>query len=408
MATPWPHLILILIWSSPGTSLQVYSCDAPSTQFEAIDLTSPGQCPDPITDFDEPKTIDLQVLATEEEFPVIAHTCTVIMSKKVTACSWIDSTTFASTWTLWEHSYLVSSTECQQAVETGRISVEGKEYTVEPGSVLNTRFVSQGRIANDGRCWGLDIISAGQVYPESYEETILRIKLEKIHGAAKLESGQVHFQNGVIGVTRERFARDPSSFGIMVWDTDPPECQETVMTVYRGEADFHNRKDAKDKTGSVIMVANDKEDQYAAIVLKDRVVICDNVCYTTAIPGLIACIRTPGQPDVPSRTVTRTDPAVRDFYSAMQNLHVRKSLSDNNRFAQVQRDLCATERKTIATKLHNLAGTSNPYSLLDVDNFDGRGYSVFVAGSVAYLTKCAPAEAVLASYPECKMKFQSG
>ena len=61
-----------------------------------------------------------------------------------------------------------------------------------------------------------------------------------------------------------------------------------------------------------------------------------------------------------------------------------------------------------ATKLHNLAGTSNPYSLLDVDNFDGRGYSVFVAGSVAYLTKCAPAEAVLPPTQSVQTKFQSG
>ena len=76
----------------------------------------------------------------------------------------------------------------------------------------------------------------------------------------------------------------------MVWDTEPPEYQETVMTVYRGEAGFHNRKNARVKVGSTIMVGNAKADQYAAIVIKDKVVLCHDVCHTTTISDVIANI----------------------------------------------------------------------------------------------------------------------
>ena len=393
--------LLSLILNPQVLALQVYSCDVPSTAFEAIDLTEPGPCPDPVKDFNDPKTHHFQILATESEFPIKAHICKVIMSKKVTACSWIDSTTFASQYTLWEHSYEVSSTDCRQAINTGKLTVEGTEYSVKPGSELHKRFVSQGRIDNAGKCWGGHIISAGMIYPHSYEETILRITIETVNGAAHVDSGKAHFTNGVVAVTRDEFARDHSSFGVMVWVNNPPECKETVMTVYDGHADIHTRHGAKDKAGSVVMIANEEDEQYAALVLTNRIVICNSVCYGTTVKGLLACIIPLDSDPIPAKTVIRTDPIVKDFLSAMQNLHVRKSLKDNERFAQVQRDLCDTERKTISSKLQSLAGTANPYALLDVDSYNGKGYNVFVAGAVAYLTKCAPVEAVLASYDKC-------
>ncbi len=54
----------------------------------------------------------------------------------------------------------------------------------------------------------------------------------------------------------------------------------------------------------------------------------------------------------------------------------------------MQSDLCSIDRKLLHTRLQSIAN-GNPYSILDIY---GPGHTIYVAGTVAYITKCKPVE----------------
>ena len=61
-------------------------------------------------------------------------------------------------------------------------------------------------------------------------------------------------------------------------------------------------------------------------------------------------------------------------------------------------NLCQVEMAAWRSKLHNLAGTDNPYALLD---HYGRGFTLQVAGAAAYIIKCGRLNATRADYRNC-------
>ena len=73
-----------------------------------------------------------------------------------------------------------------------------------------------------------------------------------------------------------------------------------------------------------------------------------------------------------------------------------------DRFQSIMDLLCRLEMDAWRSKLHSLASTDNPYTLLD---HYGRGFTVQVAGSAAYILKCAAKEATRADYPNCTAEF---
>jgi hypothetical protein len=327
------------------------------------------------------------------------------MSRKITRCGF-TSITYGSKWILWEHSYPISTGECDAAVSTGQLIIDGRAHEVKPGQELNTRFFSQGGVDDYGGCTTADIKATdGTTYSGFFEETILRIKIERIPGQVHVSTGKVVFANGAVAHAKEEFARDPA-FGTMIWRDVRPPCKETVMTVYVGQVSLHHRKKTTTGVqGTILMLDNEETQQSTALVLMQDTWICDRTCSTTSIQGIIVCRLGHDQDPVTAKIVPTSDPITKDLHARMESVNIRKSLSSNARFAKIQQDICNTERKTLATKLQNLAGTQNPYALLDVDSFDGKGYSVFIAGATAYLTKCTPVEATLADFDTCTMEI---
>jgi hypothetical protein len=73
--------------------------------------------------------------------------------------------------------------------------------------------------------------------------------------------------------------------------------------------------------------------------------------------------------------------------SELSFLHVKTTLSHRDRLRQVKLAICETRHQVASTRLEAIAGSDNPYSLIEVF---GRGHLATRAGAAVYVTKCAP------------------
>ena len=92
------------------------------------------------------------------------------------------------------------------------------------------------------------------------------------------------------------------------------------------------------------------------------------------------------------------DLAMPQLLSQLGFLHIDSSQQMQDHFAIISDNICQLEMAGWQAKLHSIAGTNDPYALLD--NY-GRGVTVQVAGAAAYMLKCQPKQATKADYINC-------
>ena len=92
-------------------------------------------------------------------------------------------------------------------------------------------------------------------------------------------------------------------------------------------------------------------------------------------------------------------PFAKQLLSQLGFFHIDTNQRMQDRFTQAQDDICQVELANFRTRLQTLAGTDNPYALLD-----RRGYTLQVAGAAAYIIKCAAHNATRADYGNCTIE----
>jgi hypothetical protein len=83
-------------------------------------------------------------------------------------------------------------------------------------------------------------------------------------------------------------------------------------------------------------------------------------------------------------------------------LHVKTTLNQIDKLRQVKLAICETRRQVAATRLEYIAGTENPYSLMEVF---GRGHLVTKSGGTVYITKCWPVSVTPRVVKNCTMEI---
>jgi hypothetical protein len=68
-------------------------------------------------------------------------------------------------------------------------------------------------------------------------------------------------------------------------------------------------------------------------------------------------------------------------------LHVKTTISNQDRLRQVRLVICETCRQVAATRLKAAAGSENPYAFVEVF---GRGHMSTGSGAAVYITRCNP------------------
>jgi hypothetical protein len=73
--------------------------------------------------------------------------------------------------------------------------------------------------------------------------------------------------------------------------------------------------------------------------------------------------------------------------SELSFLHLKTTLAHRDRLRQVKLAICETRRQVASTRLEAIAGSDNPYSLIEVC---GHGHLATHAGAADNVTRCAP------------------
>ena len=154
-----------------------------------------------------------------------------------------------------------------------------------------------------------------------------------------------------------------------------------------------------DVKSAIVMIADNGTRQYAGLVLREPIQLCGYHCYTTQIKGVITCVlRDMDEPIVRTSFKAHFDPTTTDLQTQLSYLHISTNLRMYERFDVLQMELCKLERKTLFNKIQGLAGTGNPYAMLDLY---GPGHTVLVAGAAAYIVRCQEVEVARVEYGNC-------
>lgn len=162
---------------------------------------------------------------------------------------------------------------------------------------------------------------------------------------------------------------------------------------------MHYINDAATISGSLVMLTEPDIHQYAGLIIREPRTLCNAHCHQTNIKGIVVCLlRQHDFPVLQGHFRNDFQQLETDLRNQMSFLHLKAGLDTNARFIAVHAELCRLDRITKQLKLQAIAGSNNVYSLLDIY---GPGHTLYKAGAVVYVSKCAPVEATVASYPNC-------
>ncbi len=402
------HFTTILIMTTTTKALQAYDCQHPRATQKVLDTINPGPCPDPTSDYAEPRDEEMQLIKTNKVWEVQAVACAIFSTKEVSACGF-NSLTYGTKTIRWEKSMKISAAECRRAIKASDVIVEGKELPFQTGMQTHHQYMSQGYVAPDGTCETTSFTTDGIHYSQSYEQTFVRILVSRVTGTFDRARGQVKFDNGLRAPMQDGTLWD-NEMGIMVWDTESERtCVDNLNVFWSGVGQIRTRHTTKlqGREGAVVLVEpNDQDPRHLGLILGEEVRICGKICYkVTSLETFVVCPFRDGNSQFPTISFAAKDAArnkqleVQQLISRSDYLHITGHLQSHERFASLVRQTCDVERKTLFNKLQSLSGSGNELSLLDIW---GPGYLITRAGSsAAYITKCVPVEVAKATFGNC-------
>ncbi len=409
-------ILVMLTIIGQGQGLTAYDCKHPNTKHVTLDLTEPGPCPEPTTDYEDPRKEYLQVIRTEVNAAIIGYHCTVSATKTVHQCGhWArPSASYGSHKSQWDQMEDVSKEECWRAVKEKKMNVLGKDYDIEVGTnlkIITTRYGNRTREGSGaGDCYSTSqFVSNGVIYENSYEELLIKVLVRKVQGTKSQAKNDAEFFNGLnVRVPFDQGDRWLEHRGRLVWPTeDDLRCDEFLSSSYQGPANTHKRRGTKDRVDTIVVTGGvEAENRYIAVILGVPVRVCTKRCHVVAsgYDGLVVCFFRDGLPqfkalpyrftgldglqldldDVKSRGDAQT------MQVHLQMMAMFKDLAGEN---------CKTRRMAITNKLQAISGAKNQHALLDIY---GPGYQIIPAGgAVAYILRCVPVEVVSVDFANC-------
>ena len=405
LATRVARLILFLfvlntfLWR-PAQGFEAYDCQHPETSFQAVDIARPGDCPDPEHDYTDGEAIELQILQTSKVIPVKGHQCKLTVTKEVGKCSWDRNLVYGKHTPLWNQVVPLGQQKCEKIMQEKKIRYEGRTLFVSKiGTPAEGQWYSHGNVAKDGTCsWAEEVVSEGVTYPWSYQHVIAKLQTDHVTGEYDMTDGLITFPrlNNIRGNYQLGELNDHSA-GTVYWNNNKHDCGDGISEIYHGTVHVYKKKmNQGAMLDAILMVNSTDTQQYAGLVIKGDRFLCGMKCFETHIPGITVC--PPGRSGVQVKFRPGFKAEDRQIQSQIGFMHLNINLQVFDSFQELQRALCAVDRKTLSNKIAAIATDSSPYSLLDVY---GPGHMSLLAGGVAYIAKCVSAEVTLSSHHNC-------
>lgn len=393
-------LVMNLVCVTPVVGITAYDCEGEQVQKLTIDLNEPAPCPDPANDYAAPEETHVQLLMTDTALPVEAVRCRITRSVEIHRCGF-TSISYGFDVPEFEKMFEVTPEECRQAIKEGKLRLGADLIAVAPNTLTDVVQFPYGRKDSEGYCETTTFTWGAITYDKSYARVRYRIDMGKVRGSLDLTSNVLTFTNGVRVPFKDGVVRDAFE-GLIIWESRLPNCEDLISEVAQSKAVLYRRKHSDGQAtneGGILMMRDNATRQYAGLAVKGVVDQCGVRCHSTQVEGLLACLSR-GPEEMPRRYGFKpyADIEGANLQTQIGYLILDTRLKTHTRFEQVQRDLCELDRRTLTTKLHLIADTSNPYALLD---YYGRGHRAYRAGAVAYVVKCQAVEGVRASFPNC-------
>ena len=398
----WTAIILMIpiILHEVGSaeSFRVYDCSQDQLKTQTIDLTEPKNCKDPETDYHPAKSVEIKIIMTDGDTPVMATQCVVRKTQEVFRCGGLPSFHYGAFKVTIDQPVEVTPQECREALAAGRITVQGQNTDFQIGKSKYLTYYSEGGRARDGTCTITTFTRNGVTYYKSYEETTIQILITRVRGT-KLGK-HIKFPSGLAAPHEDGVVRDAHD-GLLIWDTRVLRCQDRMSLMYSGTATLHRaRSSTKDGLEeAIVLVAQNETHRYAGLVLEGKKHTCGHTCHKTQLLGVVACME-----DDPNKQWTfqkGINHEEANLLSHVHFLHLSRGLGNFQRFEDFQEAVCQVERKSLFNKLQSLAA-GNKYALHDIY---GPGFQIYLSGSVAYVAQCIPEEARLYDPVNCTQEI---
>ena len=377
----------------------------------SIDLSTPGLCDD--TDLHGPVDTPMQATIIHKplQAEVLAYRCQVTITRTIHRCGY-DSLHYGSSTIHINKNIPVLPKECHLAFSTHQLGWNNVVYMVKEG-IHTFNYYTHGKRDESDTCIKEAWHEEGRMWYKSYAEEWATVTLVKIQGDFDTETGNVEFEDVVVPEAKEFFM--DQRLGTVVWNTSQAGCHQTFTRAYEGATTLtFERASLKYSTPylhipdyipekAVVSVKNAKSQQYASFIIRQKVQECGTVCYSTHLRGFHVCPFIKGRPQKMKTTKTPLDvnTLLINLDTQLSNLHLQFISSTKKAFRLARTQICNVERKTLYNKLQAIAN-GNPYALL---NIHGPGYRVTRSGGIAYITKCAPVQAIFVKEKNCTQEI---
>lgn len=399
------HLIVATIigWMvTQAASFSVYDCNSNATTYSSIDLTKPEPCQGAERQFDTGRNIQIQLLQTETQRPIRGYQCKVILTREVSRCGF-TSINYGSQFPILRKTMEVTPNACRRAIQTNQLTIDERKFTVKLGAAVHYQYFRFGFRDEKGNCKTTNFRTGGIWFENSYERTELQLEIAMIRGFVDTATATVKFTNGLQTRFKDGIIKD-NAVGTIVWNTTDPPCHEELSEIYLGQAIlYHRQKTPHSNLQALLMVENNATDQYAGLVLESPTSICRVHGYSTHIKGIVVILLRSGDSPIPQANFRESmDLSHTNVQGQLSFLHLSTNMAVGDKLASLWAQVCEIAQKTLHNKLQSIAGTANPYSILDTH---GPGYSVYAAGAVAYIARCEEKEATMRSFNNCTMEI---
>ena len=405
-----PLLLLSLycLWAPPRAhALQVFDCEADRTTYEVLDLTDTQKCPEKRGAYLRPVRQQMRILHTDSQQRVSATRCRVLITRFVTSCHAAFHSSYGPQMTMWREPFELDPQRCATAAKNGTLAWGRQEVmTVTIDMPTRHRFFSRGHADGRGYVECEGFYSGDKYFHSAYEQTLVEAEVGEVAGTISRDTGTFTFE-GVTAPAWKGYFRD-GIVGTVVWDKRAlnNSCRARSSQMYVGSADLFRRRTplpTQSLTGSIVLVDSPGTGQFAGFHLRQGISHCGHSCFATQVPGVLVCPISKGEPEgdftfLPgSRDLTSIQ-----FLTQFGFLHLRAGQRAQDRLDTVMGNICQLELADHRARLQELAGTNNPYALLDRY---GWGHTVQVAGTAAYVLKCAKRNATRADYGNCTQEI---
>jgi len=365
-------------------SFLAYDCLDKGNVVTAYSLLEPGTCHLSGMDHKHERILSTEIVQMKKERSLPVFRCMVTESLVSQYCGHF-SAAGVMRFLQFREPKNVEPSVCRGALKNGgKIKLDGREFQAEIGTTTSHSFFVTGNLDENSACKSGTLEVQNSKFEDQTSQRIFEVTLHQELGFAQDLDDVLKLSGGLVARLSDHSLQD-SQMGTYVWEEAHLDCPEQIVQLYRGPMRFFvNSTGSPSLEGGLAVL--DKNSQVAGLELSSSFSICSHTGWRTHLKGISVVIHGDNFSSIASANF---DPSVVSditrVESEMSFLNIRHAISQREKLRQIKLAICEDRRQILMTRLEAIAGSENPYSLLQIL---GKGHLVTRAGATVYVNKC--------------------